>query len=489
MKKIMFAAMALTMGLAFTSCMGGEEMDVQKVEVAQQFVTADFQLNLRVANNADSRSIKEGDAEDSGIHENFVEPEFTVNNAHLYFCNGDDIVVEKDLVMDKLGNYTYKKEVKYEKFPVGTFDVYVVANSPKLPNVTKVSELLEAVGDASYAQAKMTAVPQGGFIMTNRGEEKGSITIAANQKATLNMTVERTVAKIRLNVAGNGNGKNAFYLLNEDGNRYATVFVGAHQYVNLNKDFYLFRHVAEIADAAEVPAKANVTFAYGAIPATNGYAIDPHFFEKTVAGASTVPSFLAYGYNTTFTADQDSIYCLPNTLFRPAQKHAYTTGIKLQAEIAPNKVLDKDGNAVENCPVAYYFNYCFYNSLEAAQTQGRLGVSCTEKNMEMYGVRKFYATENPNFYATSYTYWIRHHDPKPNPAYMNVMEFGIVRNNIYDLNVTGILGPGTPVIDPEDPDQPDPDDPNTDDEVLYELEVQLNVKPWIVRQQDIIFGF
>lgn len=57
---------------------------------------------------------------------------------------------------------------------------------------------------------------------------------------------------------------------------------------------------------------------------------------------------------------------------------------------------------------------------------------------------------------------------------MGVMEFAIVRNNIYRLLVTNIsgLGSGTTEIDPEKPDE-------------YEayLKMDFNVLPWIVRNQ------
>ena len=55
---------------------------------------------------------------------------------------------------------------------------------------------------------------------------------------------------------------------------------------------------------------------------------------------------------------------------------------------------------------------------------------------------------------------------------MGVMEFGIVRNNLYRMLITNVkdLGEPIPVIDPDIPDEGE----------TY-LSVLLNVKPWIVR--------
>ena len=59
---------------------------------------------------------------------------------------------------------------------------------------------------------------------------------------------------------------------------------------------------------------------------------------------------------------------------------------------------------------------------------------------------------------------------------MGVMEFGIVRNNIYRLSVNKIagLGSGEPFIDPDQPD-----------EYKAELDINFNVFPWAVRNQDV----
>lgn len=87
--------------------------------------------------------------------------------------------------------------------------------------------------------------------------------------------------------------------------------------------------------------------------------------------------------------------------------------------------------------------------------------------------------ESVTFYQNGvsfYPYWIRHAN-NDNPNVMGIMEFGIVRNNIYDLTVQGINGYGyvTPV--PSTPDE-NPD---------LRINVVLYVKDWTLRKNDNIY--
>lgn len=75
-----------------------------------------------------------------------------------------------------------------------------------------------------------------------------------------------------------------------------------------------------------------------------------------------------------------------------------------------------------------------------------------------------------------YFYWIRHEDNKQQNK-MDPMEYAIVRNNIYDLTVTGISGlgeAGATVIEPIDP---------VEDETA-KMNVTVKVKNWVVRQNN-----
>lgn len=75
-----------------------------------------------------------------------------------------------------------------------------------------------------------------------------------------------------------------------------------------------------------------------------------------------------------------------------------------------------------------------------------------------------------------YPYWIRHED-NDDKTTTGIMEYGIVRNNIYDMTVTGISGLGK-----SGDETPDPENPGETDDLLFT--VNLYVKDWIIRSND-----
>ena len=87
-----------------------------------------------------------------------------------------------------------------------------------------------------------------------------------------------------------------------------------------------------------------------------------------------------------------------------------------------------------------------------------------------------------------YPYWIRHaNNNNPDPTtgvqdmskrLMGIMEFGIVRNNIYDLTVTGINSFGSVGI---------PDVDEDDEHTRLGIRVVLYVKDWTLRKNDNIY--
>ena len=80
-----------------------------------------------------------------------------------------------------------------------------------------------------------------------------------------------------------------------------------------------------------------------------------------------------------------------------------------------------------------------------------------------------------------YPYWIKHanNGVDQGTGSVGVMEFGIVRNNIYDMEVSGIGGLGYSAVDPTDPDNPDEDS-------SLKIQVNLYVKNWVVRSNSSI---
>lgn len=81
-----------------------------------------------------------------------------------------------------------------------------------------------------------------------------------------------------------------------------------------------------------------------------------------------------------------------------------------------------------------------------------------------------------------YKFWIRHDDNMRDQV-MGVMEFCIVRNNVYQLFVKGVKDLGDPL-----PYTPGKDDPGTDDEDdTVAIDVTIYVKDWVKRtNKDIV---
>ncbi len=99
----------------------------------------------------------------------------------------------------------------------------------------------------------------------------------------------------------------------------------------------------------------------------------------------------------------------------------------------------------------------------------------SNKTVGQLGVQ-YYGTDHTCYYQ----YWIRHAN-NGNPTKMGVMEFCIVRNNVYQMKVTGINGLG--LIDPFDY-TPDVPNEGEDPQNGYYLEVKLYVKNWVKRIND-----
>lgn len=91
--------------------------------------------------------------------------------------------------------------------------------------------------------------------------------------------------------------------------------------------------------------------------------------------------------------------------------------------------------------------------------------------------------EDGNYYCY-YFYWNRHND-NTNNSVMHRMEFATVRNNVYKLSVDKISRLGHPTSPTDDPNPVDPNDPDEEDEVY--MDVTVEVLPWVVRLNSIVF--
>lgn len=235
--------------------------------------------------------------------------------------------------------------------------------------------------------------------------------------------------------------------------------------INGNKKFYPIKKIRQQGDN------------------TNDYVVDPNFVDQT---ENTKNDFYANTFNAaSFENTNDLIkdlktdnravfYTLENTMIKDEQKNGYTTGLYYQATYQL-----KDGKKGDNI-YSYGGNLYTFDQLKGAAKS--LGINWNESwadettgidDFAKVGIKKY---EKGICY---YTYWIRHIDNGENKI-MGPMEFAVVRNNWYKMEINSVKGIGENV-----PTNPDPETP--DETVDSYLNIQVKVLPWVVRNNLIDF--
>ncbi|WP_455590721.1 Mfa1 family fimbria major subunit [Bacteroides sp.] len=85
-----------------------------------------------------------------------------------------------------------------------------------------------------------------------------------------------------------------------------------------------------------------------------------------------------------------------------------------------------------------------------------------------------------NFYYQGVCYYfvrIRHFTDQQVPVLMGYGRYGVVRNNVYRLTIHNIIGPGSPVVTPPEPEP-------LDKETGW-VAADIEILPWYVRDQDV----
>ena len=382
-----------------------------------------------------------------------------------------------------------------------TYKVYIYANcsAPAAFNIDEVS---------NATVAEMTA--DNNFWMTNaysatEVELPSNLALYTQPNTPFNLgahTVERSMARFDYKQAG------AF-----DMGAGITLTLTEAALINQSKAHYMFRRVT--ADESTTSA---VTVGGTEVP-TN-WVVDTDWSNKVAANFDAqleAPSTWTWTSLASLTTDDNydgdyKIWCYAKENTIPgidAQKHNVSTGVVFKAELAAGETASA---AVKAAMAAgkriYVFNNVLYGAwsdvkaaavagtdatLQAAYNQAAAGVAAdAEPTGAAAAAAGFtgYSAKDGKYY-NYYYYWNRHNDNLNNDV-MGIMEFAVVRNNVYKLAVNAInrFGhptppePNTPDPDP-DPDPVDPDDP--DESVNYYFNVTVKVLPWTVRINNIIF--
>lgn len=487
--------MSLLLFAAVTQYSCINDADVAFSDETHSDSNGNLALFFEIPNIALSRS-----AESSGVTEVGSKEEYAVKSLTVYLFDSTTKTLKDQQELKNInqtGANGQKIQYTADKITVnpGTYNIFAIANGKAITgNISTQDAFLNAVDGITYSEGKIPSVPANGFVMTNRGAANLNVEVSkptdSDKVTSVSIGLERVVAKIELTQK-----QETFPLKDPAGKVYCTIKLNNFRMLNLATQFYTFRHTAVLNDFQEPGAYTDENFSD--VNDENGYVIDPYFFKKTVEGTkdfTNADGFFAQALvnldindsNWAGMAQANSwshIYCLENCMYIDAQLNAYSTGVMFKAnmDIATDRVFDENGDNISNpsnwTTRLFYFNYNFYTSVDAIRklVLNNLPEDITDdsdtKTLAKYSIKRFQKSEN---YSCYYNYWIKHEDN--NSTEMGVMEFGIVRNNIYRLSISKVagLGSGEPYIEPEQPD-----------EYKAELDINIDVFPWAVRNQDV----
>ena len=151
---------------------------------------------------------------------------------------------------------------------------------------------------------------------------------------------------------------------------------------------------------------------------------------STKEGEELTYSFLDYAQENIVSAEVAT-----------SSRATYCTGIVFRAKYTPKNVV---GELPADGSFYWYDNQAFasLDKVKEYSTAVNAITDLSDENCAQYGILKY---EEGICY---YTYWIRHADDG-DPTKISPMEYAIVRNNIYQLDVRSISGIGsvTPIED------------------------------------------
>ena len=320
-----------------------------------------------------------------------------------------------------------------------------------------------------------------------------------------------------------------YTLMGEDSAPEVTVTLTDMALVNMSQEFYYLRRVS--ADGT------NTSATIGGTETNTNYVVDTdatwkssysvstsdeasHFFYVYNPNSASTTDYAWTSIGSLSTEDNDESwnsgenentskegykiwrYATENTI--PAavtnQKKGITTGVVFKGEIKAVKEGTTVKTAMNGTNTVYVYNDIMYGTWDNVKTaaEAKESDNTTLSNPELAvaynatggdaskavdnGFTVFEPTNGK--YEVLYYYWNRHNDNN-NDGSMGPMEFGVVRNNVYKLSVTGVNKFGHPTNPDNDPDPEDPEDPDESDNVYFS--VMAKVLPWVVRVNDIEF--
>lgn len=450
-----------------TACQNDDDKDYEIDTVMSQLQNKDKELVDLSVRMRVPRSTR-------GIDEDYFRNECTISHLELFFFDAktqkyvtkavvDDLILEDDSP-DTSYDVTYF--VEPVKIKVGVYNIFAIANYDHIPDdISNQDEFLNLTDSITYQEGVEANIPESGPVMTNCATSLVSVDLVpwANKPYVLSLDMERVLAKLQIGVL-----KNNFELMH-DNTKYADINITNYKLVNLNKQYYLFQHKDILSSFSEKP---DFLFPdnYGTYSEENGhYVVDPFFYDKSSSQTDAVKFSDNYAswYGDFTTENFASIpvagnfgyaYILENTSYKTNQKNGYSPGVVFKAAVSPvfvylydnkSRTLVKEDRAEYWSHIIYLYKYNFYGSLQAINVASGLLLdeleTYTDAQLKTYGIKQ--CKFNMGVYETYYTYWIQHRTGFMET--MGSMNYGVVRNNYYKINIAGVRGIGDSQIVPD----------------------------------------
>lgn len=242
------------------------------------------------------------------------------------------------------------------------------------------------------------------------------------------------------------------------------------------------------------------------------YAIDPNYQGYSLA---YTPAYLAANeFNYIAAADIPEYniggwqYVLENTMVKDEQYTDVTTRVILKALYYPRSSSIDDVAIADGDPYYVYKNAFVFSTDQIqdifADTYEGGWANIEAANPSLAGFQAFLQTNSSEFNDYSsltesikfedlqfnydgvnyYSILIRHFSDEIQPELMAYGRYGVVRNNVYKVNINGITGPGSVVI-PGGPEDLYPEDPTPDDGEQGFVSVDIEILEWFVRTQGV----
>lgn len=380
---------------------------------------------------------EDGDGPQIGVNEENVVHDLNVFFFHTTDGKGlntkDQSVNVVSIYFNQLTGSTtkYTTETKeIEGLEIGSsYNVLVIANlGESLKNITTLENLRQYIVSTPIVQTNY-------FVMAS-SETGTPVTIQATSKnnpTVVSANVERLAARVDCHWDTEYSVENDKVIITQAMlvNKYTGGTYAFKRVTNSTTDFTIDYLGAENVEGNRA---AN-------------YVIDPKTLKQTDIAADYQPYFPTYNnwsatddwksLSTAVTSTHNDVtyslldYTTENVVKAEDSENTcatYCTGIVFKAKYKPAGISTTDGTFYR------YNGTCYASLTDIKNVIGDQSIS--DNNLSQFGITKY---QGGNCY---YTYWIKHAEDG-NDTTVSPMEYAIVRNNIYQINVTGINDIGT----------------------------------------------